>query len=445
MRVLAGLLAVVLAVSACQTSPGTGRTVTPAGDVERELSGPVSIRLWHAQTGSLGKSLQEMVDRFNATHGQGITVVMEYQGSYAQLYQKTLGAIGTGQLPELAVGYESFVADYQKAAVVLDLDPYLGSSKHGLPRDSLDDIFATYLEANRFRQLGNALLSFPLMRSVLVMYQNDDLLRSGGQLSPRTWDEFEKAARALTQRAADGRVTRSGWAVPTSASTFNGWILSRGGRLISDDGRSVAWDGREGLESLRLYQKLVREGVAYVPKGFDHQSDFAAGKVAFLQGSSTERPFIVAAFPAGKAAPGWSIVSIPQTDAARARTVQFGPNLIAFKSTPEKQLASWLFMRWFTDPEQTADWAQRSSYLPVRKSVVDSATLRAHWAKDTQGRSAFELTATALPEPNIRGQQDIRAVIEQLLTGIATGRLTDVETALADAAAKANAILRENR
>ena len=34
---------------------------------------------------------------------------------------------------------------------------------------------------------------------------------------------------------------------------------------------------------------------------------------------------------------------------------------------------------------------------------------------------------------------------EELLSGIASGRLTDVEKALAEAAAKANAILRENR
>ena len=445
MSVLVGLLAVLLVVSACESPPVSGRTGTPAADVERELSGPVSITLWHAQTGSVAKALLELIDRFNSTNGQGITVVMEYQGSYAQLYQKTQAAIQAGRLPELAVGFDSFVADYQKTDVVLDLDPYVRSKKNGLARDSLDDIFVTYLEANRFRQLGNALLSFPFMKSLLVMYQNDDLLRSAGQLSPRTWDEFERVARAVTQKGADGKVTRSGWAVPTSASTFNGWVLSRGGRLMSDDNRTVAWDGREGVESLRLFQKLIGEGVAYVPKGFDHQSDFAAGKVAFVQESSTDRPFVVASFPAGRPAPGWSIVSVPQTDAARARTVHYGPNLIAFKSTSEKQLASWLFMRWFTDPEQTADWAQRSSYMPVRKSAATNTALKAHWAKDTQGKSAFDLTGTALPEPNVRGQQDIRAVIEELLAGVATGRLTDAEKALTDAAAKANAILRENR
>ncbi len=445
MRVLAALLAVLLVVSACESPPGPGRTGAPAGDVERELSGPVSIALWHAQTGSLAKALHELVDRFNSTHGKGVTVVMEYQGSYAQLYQKTQGAIRAGTLPELAVGYDSFVADYQKTDVVLDLDPYVSSKKHGLAQDNLDDIFKTYLDTNRFPQLGNKLLSFPFMKSLLVMYQNDDLLRSAGQLSPRTWEEFEKVARAVAQKGADGKVTRFGWAAPTAASTFNGWVLSRGGRLMSDDNRTVAWDGKEGVDSVKLFQKLIGEGVAYVPKGFDHQSDFAAGKAAFVQESSTDRPFVVSSFPKERPAPSWSIVSIPQTDAVKPKTVQYGANIVAFRSTPDKQLASWMFMKWFTDPDQTADWAMKSSYMPVRKSVVNNASLKAHWAKDTQGKSAFDLSGTAVPEPNVRGQQDIRTVIEDLLVGVATGRLTDAEKALKDAAAKANAILRENR
>lgn len=444
MRVLAGLLAVLLVVSACESPPGPGRTGAPAGDVERELSGPVSITLWHAQTGSVARALQEQVDAFNGANGMGIIVAMAYQGNQEQLYRKTLAAIQTGAVPELSVGYESFAADYQKSDVVLDLDPYLRSKKHGLSQASLDDIFTTYLDANRYPQLGDRLLSFPFAKSLLVMYQNDDVLKAAGQVSPRTWDEFEKAARAATQKSSDGKTTRHGWAVPISASAFNGWVVSRGGRLMSGDGRTVAWDGREGVESLRLLQKLIGEGVAYIPKGFDHQTDFGAGKVAFLHDSSAVRPFVAAALPRDRAT-AWSIAGVPQTDPARPRTVQYGPNLIAFRSTPDKQLAAWLFMRWSAQADRTAAWAIASSYLPLRRSAADDAQLKSSWAKDAQGKAAFDLTATALPEPNVRGQQDIRAVIEDLLTGIATGRLTDAEKALTEAAAKANAILRENR
>ncbi len=443
MKALAGLLAVLLVASACESTPLT--RVAPGGESERELSGPVTITLWHAQTGSVAKALGELVLRFNGTNGKGITVVPAYRGSLAQLHERTQGAIQSGTLPELAVGSESFVADYQQADVVLDLDPYLRSARNGLDSAGQDDLFKTYLEANRFPQHGNKLLSFPFSRSLLVTYQNDDLLRAAGQASPRTWEEFEKAARAVTLRNADGKVTRHGWAIPLEASTFSGWVVSRGGRLQSDDHRTVAWDGAEGVESLKLLQKLLGEGVAYVPTGFDHQSDFGLGKVAFVQESSAGRPFFVSTFPKDRPAPAWSIRSLPQSDPAKPRTLQYGTNVIAFKSTPEKQLASWLFIRWIAEKDQAAEWAVKSSYLPIRRSVVDNAALRAHWDKDVQGKQAFDLTGTAVPEPNVRGQQGIRSVIEDLLRGVATGRLKDVEQAVKDAGIKANQILKDNR
>lgn len=436
------LFAILIVASACQGS--TAPQGTPQStEADIDLKAPVSITLWHTQTGSNAKALQEMVDKFNKDNGKGVTVVMEYQGGYTQLYQKSLGAIQAGALPEIAVGYESFVADYQRADVVLDLDPYVASAKNGLDKASLDDIFKTYLDTNRFPQFGNKLLSFPFTKSLLIMYQNDDVLKAAGQTSPKTWDEFEKVARAVTKRGADGKVTVRGWATPTSASTFNGWVLTRGGRLMSEDNRTVAWDGKEGVDAVKLFQKLLQEGVAYVPSGFDYQTDFGVGKVAFVQESSTGRPFFVSSFPKDRPAPNWQIVSLPQTDPAKAKTVQYGANIIAFKSTPEKQLASWLFIKWFAEKDQTADWAIKSSYMPVRKSAVDNAALKTYWAKDTQGKQAFDLTGTAVPEPNVRGQQDIRTVIEDMLKSVATGKVTDAEKAVKDAGAKANQILKD--
>jgi ABC-type glycerol-3-phosphate transport system substrate-binding protein len=437
------LLAVSIVAGACGPQQPTTAPAPQATEADIDLQGPVSITLWHTQTGSNAKALQDMADAFNSSNGKGVTVTLQYQGGYTQLYQKSLGAIQAGALPEIAVGYESFVADYQKADVVLDLDPYVNSKKNGLSKESLDDIFKTYLDTVRFPQFGNKLLSFPFTKSLLIMYQNDDVLRAAGQTSPKTWAEFENVARAVTKKGADGKTTTYGWATPVSASTFNGWVYTRGGKLMSDDNKAVAWDGKEGIESVKLLQKLINEGVAYVPKGFDYQTDFGVGKVAFVQESSTGRPFFVSSFPKDRPAPTWSIVGLPQTDPAKAKTVQYGANILVYKSTPEKQLASWLFVKWFAEKEQTAKWAITSSYMPVRKSAAELQVLKDYWAKDTQGKAAFDLTGTAAPEPNVRGQQDIRTVIEDMLTSIVTGKTTDVEAAVKAAGARANQILKD--
>ena len=441
MRLKVAILAAVLVVaSACSgaASPAPAQT---SADIE--LSGsPIALTLWHTQTGANAAALQAMVDRFNSTNGKGITVTLQYQGSYTQLYQKNLSAIQAGALPELAVAYESFVADYMKADVVLNLDPYLNSVKNGLSKESQADIYKPYFDTNRFPQFGNQLLSFPFTKSLFLEYQNDDILKEIGKSAPKTWDEFEQTAAAAVKKGADGKTTRYGWAVTINASNFNGWVLSRGGKLMSDDQKTVAWDQQPAIDAVTMMKRMIDSGSAYVPKGFDYQTDFGIGKALFVQESSTGRPFFVSSF---KQPINWSLTNIPQKDPAKPATVQYGANIAIFKSTPEKQLASWLFVKWFADAAQTAEWAVKSSYMPVRKSAADTDTLKTAWQKDVQGKQAFDQIGSSVPEPNVRGQQDIRTVIEDMLNAVVAGKVTDISKAVKDAGAKANQILKDNQ
>lgn len=437
---LAVLAAIMVVATACSGAATPAAEQSSQADID--LTGPVSLVLWHTQTGANAKALQDLVDKFNATNGKQITVTLQYQGTYTQLYQKTLSAIQAGALPELAVAYESFVADYMKADVVLNLDPYVKSKKNGLDQKSQDDIYKPYFDTNRFPQFGNQLLSFPFTKSLFVQYQNDGILTEIGKSTPKTWEEFEATAKAATKKGADGKTTRYGWAVTLNASNFNGWVLSRGGKLMSDDQKTVAWDQQPAIDAVTMMKRMLDEGTAYVPKGFDYQTDFGVAKVAFVQESSTGRPFFVSSF---KQPISWSIASIPQKDPAKAATVQYGANVAIFKSTPQKQLASWLFVKWFSDAAQTAEWAVKSSYMPVRKSAAETDVLKNAWKTDVQGKQAFDLIGTSVPEPNVRGQQDIRTVIEDMLNAVVAGKTTDIAAAVKAAGAKANQILKDNQ
>jgi len=122
--------------------------------------------------------------------------------------------------------------------------------------------------------------------------------------------------------------------------------------------------------------------------------------------------------------------------------VQFGANVAVFKSTPEKQLASWLFIRWVSDTDQSAQFASTSYYMPVRKTAADSQTLKDYWAKVPQGKQGFDLIQYSSPEPNVRGQQDIRDVVFNMITEVITAKSTP-DAAIATATTKANQILKD--
>jgi ABC-type glycerol-3-phosphate transport system substrate-binding protein len=440
MRLKATILATVMLVTAACSAAAPAPQQSTEADIS--LSGPVSITLWHALSGPQQVALDAMVKKFNDTNKQGITVTALNQGNYTQLYQKTLGAIQAGALPELAHAYESFVADYMKADVVVDLGPYKDSPKNGLTKPSQDDIYKGYYDTNTFPQYGNRLLSWPFTKSLAVMYVNEDVLKEIGKPTPKTWDEFEATAKAATKKDSSGKVTRYGFAFNTDASYFNAQVYSRGGALMASDNKTVAWNGKEGLAVLQMYDRMNKDGTGYAPKGFDYQNDFAAGKLAFFLSSTSTVPFIRDL--ADKAPFKWSIANLPQagTDSTKQKTVQFGANVAIFKSSPDKQLASWLFIKWMSDTDQSAQFASTSYYMPVRKTAADSQVLKDYWAKVPQGKQGFDLIQYSTPEPNIRGQQDIRDVILNMITEVLTNKSTP-DVAIASATTKANQILKD--
>src|SRR6266511_4345981 len=224
MRKLSVLAVAALIFAACAGGGGQTASQAPTStEADIDITGPVSITLWHALTSDPQKgALEAAVKKFNDTNGKGITVTAVVQGNYTQLYQKTLGAIQAGTLPELVHAYESQVADYTKAAVVIDLDPYVNSAKNGLTAASKDDIYKPYFDTNRFPQYNNQLLSFPFSKSLAVMYTNEDVLKASGvTTTPKTWAEWEQAVMKATKKDASGKTTQYGYVGTTDASYFN--------------------------------------------------------------------------------------------------------------------------------------------------------------------------------------------------------------------------------
>ncbi len=105
--------------------------------------------------------------------------------------------------------------------------------------------------------------------------------------------------------------------------------------------------------SFALFAKIFNEGYGKkVAEQFGDQTDFANRKVLFTMGSTSAIPFYDAAIKQGAGGPfAWSVAPIPGARAgtgtsAGARSVLdiYGASVSVVKSTPERQLAAWLFL-----------------------------------------------------------------------------------------------------
>jgi hypothetical protein len=105
--------------------------------------------------------------------------------------------------------------------------------------------------------------------------------------------------------------------------------------------------------------------------------------------------------------------------------------------------ASWMFLKWLTDRDQTARWAAISGYFPVRMSALGHISMTQKLADDPQYAQAFDLQPLGKSEPTVRGYNAIRAVIDDALWQILGGG-AEVSSTLQVAADETDIILAQS-
>ncbi len=282
--------------AATTAAPATAPATSSANS-----GGQVSIAFWHGQSGTQEKALNGLVDQFNASHPD-IQVTATFQGTYSDLYKKVTAAIAAGSPPDIAVAYQNDVSNYIKSGAVIPLDDLMSDPKIGFTADDLKDIYPSFID--HYPQAGNKVYSIAFMRSLEVMYYNADLLKAAGfDQPPATWDDFMKICAAVS-KPPDIYCHE----LNPDASRFAGWVFSRGGDLISADGKSVAFNSPAGLDSLKWEQQMFQNKYAtIIAKAFQDQTDFALGKIAFTFSSTAGLPYYDKAIQDAGKVKNWNI------------------------------------------------------------------------------------------------------------------------------------------
>lgn len=181
---------------------------------------------------------------------------------------------------------------------------------------------------------------------------------------------------------------------------------------------------------------LYEDGYAHkIAERYGDQTDFGNQKVLFTIGSSSGLPYYGLAAEAGEAGNfDWSVAPPPHT--GRPAVNVYGASVSVPLTTPERQLAAWLFVRWFTEPEQQAEWVGISNYFPVRYSVADN--LGDYLAQNPKFAYAFNIlqTSDTKAEPPFLGYSEVRDMVNAAYNAIIDG--ADVEETLQDLEDEAN-------
>ncbi len=416
---------------------GAYEGVDPAG---------AEVLWWHQHTGSRAEGLDEMVAEFNASNEWGIVVTAEYAGGYSEIYDKMIAAIAADDptlLPNLISQYPNSLAKFQLSEALVDMDELIESAKWGLTAEEKADFFPGVLEANVNPQFGDGhfQLAFPPQNSMEVLYYNQTWLEElGFDGPPETWAEFKEMTCAATDPAA-GTI---GYEISTDASRFSSMVFSRHGTYFEADGSAFDFENATVKETMAFMKELYDEGcIGPMAEAYGDQADFGNYKTLFTIGSTSGLPFYATAVAEGEQGEfEWSVAPLPFKDGGDVPVQNiYGAPIAVPKTTPEQELAGWLFLKWFTSSENNARWAKISNYFPVRASAA--AGMEDYFAENPTFKTAFDMLQYGTFEAQwCACYEDVRRKMADAYNKILEGEAIDAT--LAQLQADANISLAEN-
>jgi multiple sugar transport system substrate-binding protein/sn-glycerol 3-phosphate transport system substrate-binding protein len=439
--------------AATETGASAGSAVASAAfpadcepATEGELAGVdpngQTVVWWHNHSSSREEGLLALVEEFNTNNPCGITVEAQNQGSYDDIRDKVNASIGAGEQPAtLIVGYQNDQAFYQLNDVLVDLNIPLNDAKWGLSQEEQADFFESFFNQSVHPVFDNQRLGFPPNRSMEVIYYNQTWLEELGFSGPPTTpEEFQEIACAAAEAKGDGT---GGFILRDDASAIAAWTYAFGGDVLTEDGTGYVYNGPATVEALTFLKGLQDEGCAYLfTEGFP-DPEFAARNAILTMGSSSGIPFYATGVQTvaeenGTEPDAWGVTAVPHTTPDPVQNI-YGGDVMIVRTTPEQELAAWIFIKWFTSPEIMARWDEISGYFPTRVSAVDH--LSDYLTENPQWAQAVEMLPFSYYEPQLISYTGVRDAVTQAFNEIMQG--ADIQSTLDALTENANAMQEE--
>ena len=408
-------------------------------DLEQVDPSGQEIVFWYHHTLEREQLFLRMIGEFNGANPHGIQVHGEYAGSYRSLFNKMVVGIQAGILPALSVAYNNQALSYYESDAVVDLQPFIDSPQWGIGDEDLEDFYAAFLEQDRY---GDVQVAFPPNRSLELLYYNEDWLRElGFESAPRDWHGFEELCRLAASQPfsrASEKAAPTGLLFDADASRLASVVFSRGGDLMNVTRDRYTLNTEHVKWSLHMLRRLMRDGAAtLLTEPGQGIYEFSTGQAACLLATSTGIPIIGTAVSESASPFSWGVAPLPHDGEQPVANV-YGASIVICRTSPEQEVAAWLFLKWLTEPEQQARWVEVSGYFPTRKST--EALLADYFDGNPRYRDGFELLQYGKPEPGVEGYERVRRMIAETMVAAFEGE--PLEELLPDLETRANAVLK---
>ena len=263
--------------------------------------GKVVVNVWHPWPGDQGEEFRRLIDEFNASQessragarrsqGPSIYVRLLYVPNNLSSNQKLFLSISSGMPPDCTFVDGPQVCEWAARGAIEALDDLMAA--HGVRNE---DFWEPCWRQNQFREKTYALTY--CADPNFAFFWNKEAFKEAGILEggpPKTLDDLDRLAKALTVYDEKGRIRRIGfipWNVFGYANSIFTWGWAFGGRFCDEKtNRITCGEDPHILEAIAWIQSYAKEygfeAINSFAEGFGDQADnpFIRGKIAMAAG-----------------------------------------------------------------------------------------------------------------------------------------------------------------
>ncbi|WP_409291262.1 ABC transporter substrate-binding protein [Peribacillus sp. SCS-37] len=202
---------------------------------------------------------------------------------------------------------------------------------------------------------------FPKDYSTLALFYNKKMLKDAGVEVPKTWEEFQAAAKKLTKDKVYGFGV-----APELARMF--WLAQSGGGDIVKDGKAnfATKEVEQALQPIIDMHNKDKSAVEPKEVGVTWGGEiFGQQKAAMVIEGNWAIPYLKDTFPDVD----YGTAELPEVNGKKstmAYTVAYVMN-----AASKKKEASWELLSYLTGKEGMETWTSKGYALPTRKSVAE--------------------------------------------------------------------------
>lgn len=387
---LAGMTASAAALAACGGPSTSGApAATEAAEIDFNGVKPAAkIDFWSNHPGKSQDVEKAIIEKFHAKFPDIRVNLVTAGANYEEIAQKfqTSQAAKTG-LPGLVVLSDVWWFRYFTNGSIIPVD--------GLVKQldiKLDDFRQSLVDDYKYSDKQWAL---PYGRSTPLFYYNKDHFQAAGlpDRAPKTWEEFGEWAPKL--KASSG--AQYAYIYPALAG-YAGWTLQNnlwgwGGSWSKE--WEITCDSPESIQALQWAQdSIYKQGWAGVSSK-EAADDFSAGLTSSTISSTGSLLGVLKSAPFNV-----GVGFLPGGPKAQTNVCPTGGAGLGIPSgiTKEEQLAAGTFLKFMTEPENSAAFSAATGYMPTRESADMTAVL----AQTPQIQTAMDQLAVTRVQDNAR-------------------------------------------